>query len=178
MTPYYPTIDEDLKRADEILEKGRGNGEGATIYGVDITAAYQLLRSFVQHIRYQHGQMDASHKMIEALERSKQLMTKLNRTAQEQITEATAARDEYAARAAAAPPAPTRQGPLAIDHPLVNQLCPACLKLIRAGAFVALVTIGPGEDTEERARAVAGRPYNAVAVAAHWACVTGQDGES
>lgn len=57
---YYPTIEEDLKRAKEILEKGRAPGlggwplvaaaTGGTIYGADTYAAYQLLESFVAEI--------------------------------------------------------------------------------------------------------------------------------
>lgn len=64
---YYDTIDEDLKRAREILEKGKPDislfkefnqsdtagiktAMGGTIYGADTHAAYKLLESFVQEI--------------------------------------------------------------------------------------------------------------------------------
>ena len=60
---YYPTLDEDLKRAKEILARGKGlpndlpdhdrrqtHFEGAMIYGGDIYAAYKLLESFVETI--------------------------------------------------------------------------------------------------------------------------------
>jgi hypothetical protein len=71
--PYYPTLDEDVARAKEILAKGAPcryrpdhNGEcldcdepaevhqlrqvagGAAIYGADTYAAYKLLESFVE----------------------------------------------------------------------------------------------------------------------------------
>lgn len=75
---YYETIDEDIKRAREILEKGRGGidiltihhpdgtthtqrgnlGEGA-IYGADIYAAYKLLESFVAEIERLQPWQDA-----------------------------------------------------------------------------------------------------------------------
>lgn len=63
--PYYDTIEEDLKRAKEILDKGRVTRDlieslpeaaraaarmGGTIYGADVYAAYMLLESFVQEI--------------------------------------------------------------------------------------------------------------------------------
>ncbi len=66
--PYYPTIDEDLKHAKEILERGKPDPEkmknifpheelrarvlgiGGTIYGEDIYPAYKLLESFVEEI--------------------------------------------------------------------------------------------------------------------------------
>ena len=60
--PYYDTIEEDLTRAKEILEKGRNviglphptdpalKVAGGTIYGVDTYAAYKLLESFVAEI--------------------------------------------------------------------------------------------------------------------------------
>ena len=62
---YYPTIDEDLARAREILDKGKPAHdevaylpepmraaalEGGTIYGGDIYVAYKLLESFVAEI--------------------------------------------------------------------------------------------------------------------------------
>jgi hypothetical protein len=61
---YYPTIEEDLQRAKEILAKGRAEIpklegiegpltirlSGGTIDGADIYAAYKLLESFVTEI--------------------------------------------------------------------------------------------------------------------------------
>lgn len=58
---YYDTIDEDLKRAREILERGKAEPPhlpmpdhvaffGGTIYGGDLSAAYMLLDSFVKEI--------------------------------------------------------------------------------------------------------------------------------
>ena len=67
--PYYNTIEEDLTRAKEILERGKAESDvrldeifpqedvrervkalGGTIYGADIYAAYKLLESFVEII--------------------------------------------------------------------------------------------------------------------------------
>jgi hypothetical protein len=67
--PYYDTIEEDLARAKQILADGTpsmeelrvisGLGEehaaalmrlGGTIYGKDIYAAYQLLKSLVEEV--------------------------------------------------------------------------------------------------------------------------------
>lgn len=61
--PYYDTIDEDLARAKEILEKGKAEQldfdrggpavpplQGGTIFGADTFAAYKLLESFVEVI--------------------------------------------------------------------------------------------------------------------------------
>ena len=57
---YYDTIEEDLKRAKDILERGKAEPPGlsmpehvsfgGTIYGADIYAAYKLLESFVERI--------------------------------------------------------------------------------------------------------------------------------
>lgn len=66
---YYDTMDEDLKRAKEILTRGSAANEeladlvsdlkmrdkllkltGGTIYGADLYAAYKLLESFVAEI--------------------------------------------------------------------------------------------------------------------------------
>jgi hypothetical protein len=62
---YYPTLDEDLARAKEILAKGKAAHDevaylqesvkaaalpGGAIYGADTYAAYKLLESFVAEI--------------------------------------------------------------------------------------------------------------------------------
>jgi hypothetical protein len=63
---YYDTIDDDVKRAKEILERGKpahdevaylaepmrvaALGNGGAIHGADIYAAYKLLESFVAEI--------------------------------------------------------------------------------------------------------------------------------
>lgn len=66
-----------------------------------------------------------------------------------------------------------RFGPKTADHPSVDQPCAACKEPFQAGDFTALVVIGPGNDEEEQRKARAGRAYTAVAVEAHWDCVTG-----
>lgn len=67
---------------------------------------------------------------------------------------------------------PRRFGPRRPDAPVKE--CPGCRELLRAGQFTTLVVIGPGPDIEERAKARTGRAYNAVAIEAHWSCVTGE----
>lgn len=66
-----------------------------------------------------------------------------------------------------------RFGPLAADHPSIGEICPGCRRPLKAGDVPALVTIGPGEDSDARERAREGRAYNAVAVIAHEECVYG-----
>lgn len=65
-------------------------------------------------------------------------------------------------------------GPLAPDHPAINDQCPGCHIPFRAGDYVTLVPIGPGDDLEERAKARSGKPYNAIAQVVHWGCATGK----
>jgi hypothetical protein len=67
-------------------------------------------------------------------------------------------------------------GPKPEDHPSVGQPCPACHKPFKAGDYTTLVALGPGDNPAARARASAGRPYNAVAVEVHWECA-GEKGE-
>lgn len=70
-----------------------------------------------------------------------------------------------------------KYSPLPDDHPVIQEgkKCPGCDEVFEAGAITTLVTIGPGDDPAERARARRGMAYNAVAVIAHWACVTGEE---
>lgn len=65
-------------------------------------------------------------------------------------------------------------GPLPADHPLVGDTCAACRVNFVAGDEMTLVSLGPGDDSEEREKATAGRPYNSVAAPVHWACATGE----
>ena len=62
--------------------------------------------------------------------------------------------------------------PLTADHPMVKDkmVCPGCGQAFQEGDITTLVCIGPGDDEEARARANAGRPYNAVAVPVHAEC--------
>jgi hypothetical protein len=55
--PYYDTIADDVKRAKEILARGKPSSEGlppgieatgGTIFGGDTYAAYKLLESFIE----------------------------------------------------------------------------------------------------------------------------------
>jgi hypothetical protein len=68
-------------------------------------------------------------------------------------------------------------GPLIDEHPLVtsNDICPGCHQMFEGGQFVTLIPIGPGANAEARKKAREGSAYNAVAIAAHWACVTGEE---
>jgi hypothetical protein len=66
-------------------------------------------------------------------------------------------------------------GPKVADHPSVGRECPACRVPFVAGDFTALVTLGPGDDPEEREKARTGRAYNAVATEVHWASATGDE---
>ncbi len=66
-------------------------------------------------------------------------------------------------------------GPKTADHPSVGNPCPACRDPFIAGDYTTIVPLGPGDDPESRERARAGRVYNAVAVEAHWSCVTGEE---
>lgn len=67
-----------------------------------------------------------------------------------------------------------RFGPKAADHPGIGVPCPACGQPFKAGDYTTLVEIGPGDDPEAQEKKRAGAPYNAVAVEAHWQCVTGE----
>jgi hypothetical protein len=52
--------------------------------------------------------------------------------------------------------------------------CEACKILFRRGDLMVLIPIGPGDDSEARVACAQGRPYNAVSIMAHYACVTGR----
>jgi len=69
-----------------------------------------------------------------------------------------------------------KMGPLTEHHPLVTNKtqCPACLESFQKYDYVTLITLGPGDDEEEREKAREGRAYNAVAAPVHWACATGE----
>jgi hypothetical protein len=74
------------------------------------------------------------------------------------------------------PREPRKFEPLSGTHPLVgSDFCPGCLQRFAAGDVTTLVAIGPGNDEAEREKLRTGRVYNAVAVAAHYACVTGEE---
>ena len=66
-------------------------------------------------------------------------------------------------------------GPKAVDHPGISKECPGCHQPLKAGDYTTLVAIGPGSDPESRKKAREGYAYNAVAIEAHWACVTGEE---
>lgn len=69
---------------------------------------------------------------------------------------------------------PRRFGPMSSDASLIGEVCKACQKPFKEGDYTTLVAIGPGDDPEEQAKARDGRYYNAVALVAHWSCVTGE----
>ena len=66
-----------------------------------------------------------------------------------------------------------RFGPKAANHPSIGTTCPACNKPFAEGDFTTLVPLGPGDDSDEQAKALANHPYNAVAVEVHFACAGG-----
>ena len=53
--------------------------------------------------------------------------------------------------------------------------CPACHEPFVVGDYTTLVAIGPGKSEEARERCRDGRAYNAIAVMAHYGCVTGEE---
>lgn len=57
----------------------------------------------------------------------------------------------------------------------VGTPCPACGNDIDARDPVAVLILGPGADPLARTDALAGMPYEGVAIELHWACVTGQE---
>lgn len=78
---YYPTLDEDLARARNILAKGKPTHDevahlpepmrtyaltGGTIYGADSHAAYKLLESFVAAIE-QLRDVEENYRLLLAL---------------------------------------------------------------------------------------------------------------
>lgn len=65
-------------------------------------------------------------------------------------------------------------GPKPADHPSVGNPCPACHAKFRAGDWTALVPIGPGDDAEAQEAVRNGHAYTAIAIEAHWTCVTGE----
>lgn len=71
-----------------------------------------------------------------------------------------------------------KMGPLSATHPLVlpetNARCPGCPEDFKAGDYVTLVTVGPGDNAEQQEKAREGQAFNAVCVPAHWTCVTGE----
>jgi hypothetical protein len=70
-----------------------------------------------------------------------------------------------------------KMGRLSADHWLVDKRadCPGCELPFMAGDYVTLVSIGPGIDLDERIRARERRAFDAVAIAVHWACATGEE---
>lgn len=65
--------------------------------------------------------------------------------------------------------------PLKADHPLLKEKCAACGELFREGNIATLITLGPGEDPDERLKAREGRAYTAIAAPVHWVCATGEE---
>ena len=68
-----------------------------------------------------------------------------------------------------------KMGPLQSGHWLLQRGdCPGCDMPFIEGDHVTLVPLGPGGDMDERDRAASGRAFNAVAIAVHWTCATGE----
>lgn len=72
---------------------------------------------------------------------------------------------------------PQKLEPLRAGHELLsfNRGCPACDQPFEPGDVTTLLIVGPGTDPEERERRRKGYRYIARTVAAHWACVTGEE---
>lgn len=73
-----------------------------------------------------------------------------------------------------------KSGPLEHDDELLKNytdlpLCAACGRMFREGDLVGMLSIGPGEDPHEQAKARGNQPYNAVQIPLHWICATGKD---
>jgi hypothetical protein len=66
---------------------------------------------------------------------------------------------------------------LIANHPMTTDgtVCKACNEPFKGGDAITLLPLGPGNDSEARALARAGRAYNAVALPLHYACVTGDE---
>ncbi len=67
-------------------------------------------------------------------------------------------------------------GPKPEGHPSIGNDCVACNKPLKEGDFTTLISLGPGDDPDEQAKAKQGRPYNAVAVEIHWDCAGIKEG--
>lgn len=63
-----------------------------------------------------------------------------------------------------------RFGPKSKDHPSIGELCPICHQPFEEGDYTTLVSLGPGKDKDSRQRAKEGRPYNSIALEAHYEC--------
>ena len=61
-------------------------------------------------------------------------------------------------------------GPKTNESESINEPCVACHKPLKVGDFTCLISLGPGDDEEERKLARAGRPYVSVAAEIHWEC--------
>lgn len=61
-------------------------------------------------------------------------------------------------------------GPKTKEGIIAGMKCRACDKEFKEGDYTTLVTLGPGDDEDERKRRDEGRPYNAIAIEIHWEC--------
>lgn len=58
---------------------------------------------------------------------------------------------------------------------VAGRACAGCGKAVGLDDMVGYILVGPGDDSAARAAAAAGKCYPAIAVVAHWACITGVD---
>lgn len=65
-------------------------------------------------------------------------------------------------------------GPKKASHPSIGELCPVCQKPFQEGDYTTFVPMGPGDDPENQRACREGRGYNAIALEAHYACITGE----
>lgn len=73
----------------------------------------------------------------------------------------------------APPAAEVQHGPLEARD--IGAICPACEQPIQGGDAVSILMLGPGNDPDRRAKALAKVPYDIVCVEVHWACRTGDE---
>lgn len=66
-----------------------------------------------------------------------------------------------------------KYGPKKEDSPTLGRCCPICNHYLLIGDYTTLIPLGPGEDPQERRKCRLGQFYNAIAIEAHYDCVTG-----
>lgn len=55
-----------------------------------------------------------------------------------------------------------------------GRICAACDEPFKNGDYSTLISLGPGDNSDEQRKCREKLPYNAVAKEVHWACATGE----